>query len=894
MAKNAKIGSGEYTRSYSHFKGVDLCGGSISNNRLSFCENMYRDYEGHDSEAIESIPGFRKILSVGERINGIYIHKTYESRELMLTHAAESLYLTDITDGYSGEYTKIASLANTKSAGFTFGDYFYLLDGEKILRIDKDGGTAILGTEDAAPYIPTLYHNGEPLEVRNLLSDKFTEEYEGVNASELAYKTPELIYRVTDSSLLLCEVCGVEEGFTGELYIPGSVKIGDAVYKVDKIANDAFKSNLGITAVTVGFGIRCIGKNAFYCNSSLKRAIISDSVSEIQFGAFYSCGQLRELYLGSGISELNAESFTHTNLEMSVYYAGSEESFTSVAAGCELKFKNLIFDHPYTAIKIELPIHADAISVESVKIDDGEVEFSPTLSGELVSGVTLEIAHGGALDERRISILGTLRALKSSFSSAISDSEEDSGLSGVEAICGCRIAELYDGRLFLSGNARLPNTVFYTARDKNGISSPAYFGAMNYFNDGLGRYPVVSLLAVRDSLAVFKGGDDGSGSIFYHTPTETGDDLVPKIYPVSSVHSGLVARGGSRNFLDDPVFLCSLGLSALETNAINLERSVVTRSHNVNFDLLREDLENASLTEWLGYLVIGCRGKIYLADSRSSFIHESGAREYEWFILNRIGTYQGDCAVYVYDSLSQRASVKVSENAESPCPFTVYSESDERGSYYFSLEDGVKYALRATEERSGGKFYPAEVFYSDGARLYFGNECGDVCIFNNDLRGKAPEWLSEKEDFSAEEYSDKMADKIHPSFYSFASHAPIYAVKTAFDDCSVPHLAKSTVKHSLVVKCKSASGGMLSFQTGTDRRGFSEPAYLPASELDFTELDFSRMTFFFGEYFTVPLKEKEKGWVEKQIAVYSSEFNSPIGIYSISYRYTIKGKIKSN
>jgi hypothetical protein len=49
-----------------------------------------------------------------------------------------------------------------------------------------------------------------------------------------------------------------------------------------------------------------------------------------------------------------------------------------------------------------------------------------------------------------------------------------------------------------------------------------------------------------------------------------------------------------------------------------------------------------------------------------------------------------------------------------------------------------------------------------------------------------------------------------------------------------------------------------------------------------------------GDYFTIPINEKEKNWIEKQINIYSDGYNAPIGICSITYRYTIKGRIKQN
>ena len=99
-----------------------------------------------------------------------------------------------------------------------------------------------------------------------------------------------------------------------------------------------------------------------------------------------------------------------------------------------------------------------------------------------------------------------------------------SSVDGIFAILGCTVCENFDGRVFISGHPELPNTVFYSARDESGENNPLYFGELNYFCDGTGPFGVCSILAAAESLAIFKSGDDGGGSIYYHTPKETGDD----------------------------------------------------------------------------------------------------------------------------------------------------------------------------------------------------------------------------------------------------------------------------------------------------------------------------------------------------------------------------------
>jgi hypothetical protein len=147
-------------------------------------------------------------------------------------------------------------------------------------------------------------------------------------------------------------------------------------------------------------------------------------------------------------------------------------------------------------------------------------------------------------------------------------------------------------------------------------------------------------------------------------------------------------------------------------------------------------------------------------------------------------------------------------------------------------------------------------------------------------------------DFDPEAYKKFMGRRIHTDFYSFAGHAPRYALSTVKDDCSISYMTKNTVKNSLTVKCKSFGKGSFICEAGTNGKGYTEVATIPDGTLDFSELDFERLAFFSESEFTIPISEKEKSWIEKQISVYTNEFASPFGIYSISYRFKIKGKIK--
>ena len=62
--------------------------------------------------------------------------------------------------------------------------------------------------------------------------------------------------------------------------------------------------------------------------------------------------------------------------------------------------------------------------------------------------------------------------------------------------------------------------------------------------------------------------------------------------------------------------------------------------------------------------------------------------------------------------------------------------------------------------------------------------------------------------------------------------------------------------------------------------------------MNFAEFDFATLSFENKDYVTVAMKEREKGWIEKNVGFYSNEFMSPFGIYSITYRFSVKGRIK--
>jgi hypothetical protein len=300
------------------------------------------------------------------------------------------------------------------------------------------------------------------------------------------------------------------------------------------------------------------------------------------------------------------------------------------------------------------------------------------------------------------------------------------------------------------------------------------------------------------------------------------------------------------------------------------------------------------MTVWQGYLVISFADKIYLADSRDTFIGKNGCKEYEWYFLNGIGTYKDDSRIYRYASVKRDGYEFSEQLSDCVCDGVVRSDVISLGDeIFYTLIDGKKYEVFPTDEYTGGTLKAVTAIVSVKNLLFFGTDGGDLCIFNNDKRGVPPPWEEALPDFNPDEYKRLFGLSIHPSFYSFAGHSPVYALSTPYDNCDIPHLTKNTVKGSLVIKLRAGGCGLLFLEVGTDFSSYKEICPISTSAMTFQDLDFTSLSLSVSEADSVAVKEKEKGWVEKQISLYSKENNSPIGIYSISFRYTVKGKVKN-
>lgn len=192
-----------------------------------------------------------------------------------------------------------------------------------------------------------------------------------------------------------------------------------------------------------------------------------------------------------------------------------------------------------------------------------------------------------------------------------------------EAIDKCQILQVFDNRVFFSGNPDWPNVVWHCS-----LNDPTYVSDLDFYREGMDNAQIRGMVAGNNALWVFREPSRANTNVFYHTPTL--DEEYGKIYPSShsSVSTGCI--GKAINFNDDIVFFSSRGMEGISGD-ITTEQVVTHRSTMVDRKMIAEPgYKDMILTEWEGYLLVFIGKHVYLADSRTGFTLDDHL-EYEWF-----------------------------------------------------------------------------------------------------------------------------------------------------------------------------------------------------------------------------------------------------------------------
>lgn len=256
-----------------------------------------------------------------------------------------------------------------------------------------------------------------------------------------------------------------------------------------------------------------------------------------------------------------------------------------------------------------------------------------------------------------------------------------------EAILGCTLLQVFDNRVFFSGNPDYPNMVWHCS-----LNDPSYVSDMDFYQEGMDSAQVKGMVAGNNALWVFREPSEANTNVFYHTPTI--DDEYGKIYPSahSSVSIGCV--GKAINFNDDIVFFSQRGMEGISGD-ITTEQVAAHRSSLADRKLLSEEgYSDMILAEWEGYLMVFIGNKVYLADSRTAFTNENHI-EYEWFYwaLTELDADEKVTCAKVYDGILYVGTNKG--------VYTLTDNECDLESYWVTPKDKFKYPhrLKTTNKR---------------------------------------------------------------------------------------------------------------------------------------------------------------------------------------------------
>ena len=888
MKENLIKSDAEYNRILENMRGVDFSGNKKSvDKRYAYLENMYRDYSAGGGELIESVPGFRRIHS-GTKINGLHLQVAQDGRRYLVINDGGKLYRSGADEpDLLTRLDEVLLNNDTRSHAFNFGGRLYIGDSYNFHAVDADGGISKGDNNtDSAPYIPTVYINGAEYEQRNLLSPMFYEKHYIDAIGKFVQGTPSLLYRVIDENKKLCHVCG-SLGAPDVLHIPSRTLIGEQEYTVVGIDMGAFHSNRAIRIVRIADSVTTIGASAFIDCSSLEKVFCGAGVTEIRAYAFWG-SSLEEIYLPGTIKRIGQSAIP---TEATVKYELDADSYYIIDGAPR---ENVLYGAVIEFLDLGIKIRSKTTRIDSVTLNGNAVNFNTIRDQDnFITEIQIFGAEKSAWIGGTLSILGcadTLAEQPDGYGKSFTERTAKENLDFTQALKLCEHSAVIDGRVFLWGNPEYSGVIFYSNREDSSADG-LYFGALDYIDEGAGT-KILSVLGFSDGILVFsRGGSDGE-CIRLYTPEVDSDDKNRVIFKISEAHRGNFPLGAAINQGNEALYVTKDSLSAIGERSLYRSGSIETRSTAVAAMLAREDLTNAALCHWCGYVVLSLEGRMYLADTRAT-ANFGGGKEYEWFFLCGVGTYRSDNRVYRYSTTANDGYI-LSDTPDAIVTDEVWSEGDGKGRivYFVNGEEG-KIQVYPTEEYSGGEFYPADNILGFDDKLIFSTGCGDVCVFNNDMRGIAPARISSDPDFDPIEYEKTMGKRIHPDFYAFHNHSPRYALVCAYDDCGIPHLKKSTVKRSLAVKLAILGGGRILCEVGCDSGGY-HPVGSVDGVSDFSTLSFTSSPFGCAERLTVALPERERGWVEKSIALYSEDFRSPFGVYSIGYRYKISGRIKNS
>lgn len=246
----------------------------------------------------------------------------------------------------------------------------------------------------------------------------------------------------------------------------------------------------------------------------------------------------------------------------------------------------------------------------------------------------------------------------------------------------CTLVEVFDNRVFFSGNKDYPNFLWHCSLD-----NPEYCSDLDYYTEGTNDSSIKAIVSGNNALWVMKEPSQTNTTIFYHNPTVDAD--YGKIYPSthSSISTGCMTTG--INFNDAICFFSDRGLEAISGD-VTTEQVIGHKSSLVDNKLLNESkYKDMILEEWEGYLLVIVGNKVYLADSRA-VVNINENTEYEWFYWEFDKDITSTC---VKDGVLYLCTEEETRQGIKHVIYTLTNDKNTRSvsSYWCTLADEFKY-----------------------------------------------------------------------------------------------------------------------------------------------------------------------------------------------------------
>lgn len=682
------------------FRGIDTSDDPSKINDLRFADivNMWKDYENQNGTAVETMVGYRKIKSfsgasealsgseASHKINGIYkwVYNAGQEDEVtyIIVHSGTSVHLFEKDAFYDAtgiaDYSLEDKLPDKKSNGFQYQNRFFLLCG-KYYEVVIVGGKIELKEPYDAAYIPTTYIDGIEYEQENAFTSKVKNKYldwsdelglvtddTGAVITETVYYSKKL-YDIVDFAKLDYSLYKntptVASNKCTVTNIPTVTQSRNAADGVDRPSHkyivcrvlDQYKLDfLGLPYAGSKLGGTDYTRRLFAQDDRYNYFLITCEYLTISEGAEIT------IAVNNGEGEEGITEGSQIEIDFAVYDFDIDIISSVVPnTGAGEAVDKVIWHLLGTG---ETPTGAFSFRAKEGVANKGGVYFYPIFVGSVLSSLrldyqsrdfkgtysdtTVDISNAPIANDTEITITypkaGTEFHTTGSYSefSALHDS------SMAEAINGCTLVDIFDERVFLTGNPRFPNTIFFSTRGSTGYVDPTYFGVLNWMDCGMSNEPITAMIHNANNLIVFKGDTIQDSVISLYTPYQTGIDIIPKTYIRSDGLAGTGCLGLACNLRDDIVFLSRKGLEGVDRQTVNTERSIGHRSTLIDARLLTEDLREATFCEWKDYLVVMFpSGNVYMADTRQiSSVNSSS--QYEWYVLKDVGTWTNDQPVY--------------------------------------------------------------------------------------------------------------------------------------------------------------------------------------------------------------------------------------------------------